>query len=185
MSIPSCDEREIMESIRRSRLQKAGLYGCYAEASSKLGKRVSALVKDGKGAFLLGSCGTGKTYAAAGAVKDALGNSKLVTVSQFLADVRADFDENHGTLERAKGYQVLALDDLGVEKITDWSMETLTTLIDYRVCAGKVTIFTSNYRLGELRNLWGGVSGQRLASRIAGACELIEVTGDDRRLNAR
>ncbi|MDY4522489.1 MAG: ATP-binding protein [Atopobium sp.] len=184
MSTLSSDERAIMESIRRSKLQKAGLYGCYAEASSELGARVSKLAQGGKGAFLFGTCGTGKTYAAAEAVKDALGSSKLVTVSQLLADIRADFDENHGTLERVKGYRVLVLDDLGVEKITDWSMETLTTLIDYRVCTGKVTIFTSNYRLGELRSLWGGVSGQRLASRIAGACELIEVTGKDRRLHA-
>lgn len=184
MNTPSCDEKAILKNIRRSRLQKAGLYGCYATATSDLGARVSKLAKNGRGAFLFGTCGTGKTYAAAEAVKDALGSSKLVTVSQLLADIRADFDENHGTLERAKGYEVLALDDLGVEKVTEWSMETLTTLIDYRVCAGKVTIFTSNYRLGELRSLWGGVSGQRLASRIAGACELIEVTGKDRRLHA-
>ena len=62
-------------------------------------------------------------------------------------------------------------------------METLTGLIDARVASGLPTIVTSNYGLGELRDRWGGMQGMRVASRLGGACERIEMTGRDRRLS--
>ena len=47
---------------------------------------------------------------------------------------------------------------------------------------GLPTIVTSNYRIGQIRDLWGGMAGKRVASRLAGACRAIEVKGQDRRL---
>ena len=85
-------------------------------------------------------------------------------------------------LKRAERYDLLALDDLGAERATDWALETLTRLIDTRTMRGLPTVITSNYRLGELRDLWGGVTGQRIASRIAGACDIAHLGGEDRRL---
>ena len=43
---------------------------------------------------------------------------------------------------------------------------------------------TEEYRetVRRLRELWGGMPGARIASRLGGACERIEVTGPDRRL---
>ena len=64
----------------------------------------------------------------------------------------------------------------------DVPMSTLTGLIDARTAEGLPTIVTSNYSLGQLRDLWGGMPGARIASRLGGACERIEVTGPDRRL---
>ena len=77
---------------------------------------------------------------------------------------------------------LLALDDLGAECPTEWAVETLSSLIDARTAAGLPTVVTSNYRIGQVRDLWGGMAGKRVASRLAGACECIEVTGPDRRL---
>lgn len=87
-----------------------------------------------------------------------------------------------GALRRAERYRLLALDDLGAERPTEWAIETLTRLIDTRVAEGLPTIVTSNYRIGQIRDLWGGMAGKRVASRLAGACRPIEVKGQDRRL---
>ena len=62
-------------------------------------------------------------------------------------------------------------------------METITSLIDARVASGLPTIVTSNFSLGELRDRWGGMSGMRIASRLGGACERIQMGGVDRRLS--
>ena len=80
---------------------------------------------------------------------------------------------------------LLALDDLGLERRTDWGVEEISALIDGRTAAGLPTVITSNYSLGELATLWGGVDGARAASRIAGACERIAVGGPDRRLHGQ
>ena len=178
--------REQIAAIMRSRLRKAGLRGPYAEADCDLGKRMAKLAGKGEGAYLWGEPGTGKTYAAACAVRLAVldgTSAKLVTTSRLLDDIRSEYDGGErGALRRAERYRLLALDDLGAERLTEWAIETLTRLIDTRVAEGLPTIVTSNYRIGQIRDLWGGMAGKRVASRLAGACRPIEVKGQDRRL---
>ena len=170
-----------------SRLRKAGLRGSYADAECQLGEEAYRRAKEGMGTYLFGLPGRGKTYAAAAAIRMAVLNgdsAKLVTAKGLLDAIKAEWDGgSKGALEFAEGYGILALDDLGVEKPTEWAMETLTELIDARVSAGLPTIVTSNYSLGGLRDRWGGMAGMRIASRLGGACERIEVSGADRRLS--
>lgn len=185
-STRSSEQSELRRTIDASRLRKAGLRGAYAEADGALGEQVFALAAQGRGAYLFGPCGTGKTYAAAAAVRRfALSGSKakLVTVSRLLRDARDGFDGgDRDVLARAEGYDLLALDDFGAEKRTEWGMEQVEQLIDARYARGLPTVVTSNFSLGGIRDLWGGIEGQRIASRIAGSCERIEVSGGDRRL---
>ena len=85
---------------------------------------------------------------------------------------------------RAASAGLLVLDDIGAERATDWAVEQLTRLVDRRVADGLPIVCTSNLPLGRLGEAWGGMPGERLVSRLAGACERIEVTGDDWRLRA-
>lgn len=178
--------REHMRAVRASRLRKAGLFGEYAEADTPQGQEAYERSKKGRGTFLFGPCGTGKTLSAACAVRLAVldgKRAKLVTAKQLLDSVKAGYDGgDRGALDRAEAYDLLALDDLGVERSTEWALETITRLIDTRTTRQRPTIVTSNYRLGELRDRWGGVPGQRIVSRIAGACERVEMGGEDWRL---
>lgn len=182
--------RELVRKTRESRLRKAGLRGCYMHAESDVGERVCRLVDQGRGAYLWGEPGRGKTYAAAHAVRVAVerggagsASAKLLSAKQLLDSIRDGFNGgDRDALRRAERVPLLALDDLGAERPTDWAIETLTGLIDARTAEGLPTIVTSNYSLGQLREVWGGVPGARIASRLGGACERIEVTGPDRRL---
>ena len=173
--------RQLVRKTRESMLRKAGLRGGYMQADSEIGRRVCSLVEQGRGAYLWGEPGRGKTYAAAHAVRVAVERSK--GTKHLLDSIRDGFNGgDRDALRRAETVPLLALDDLGAERPTDWAIETLTGLIDARTAEGLPTIVTSNYSLGQLRELWGGMPGARIASRLGGACERIEVTGPDRRL---
>lgn len=177
-------ERDL-ERIHAGRVRKAGLFGAYATADSPLGREAYRRFLAGRGTYLFGEPGRGKTYAAACCVRlaaEAGRKAKLVTVPMLLEQARAGYDGGDRlALERARGYELLALDDLGMERATEWTMETLSALIDHRTSRGLPTVVTSNFALGRLRDRWGGIEGDRLASRLAGACERVEVKGADRR----
>lgn len=178
--------REMRRQIIESRLRKAGLRGTYADAACAVGEEAYRRARDGRGTYLWGLPGRGKTYAAAAAVRMAVmagWDARLVTAKALLDAVKAEWDGGEkGTVHRAERYRLLALDDLGVERPTEWAMETITGLIDARVASGLPTIVTSNFSLGELRDRWGGMPGMRIASRLGGACERIQMGGADRRL---
>ena len=171
----------MIEKRRLSRLAKAGIKGAYCQAESELGEQCCERFEQGRGTYLYGLPGRGKTWAAAACVRLVLSRgytAKMVGTTEFLGEIKDEITSKH-----AKAYDLLVLDDFGMERPTEWAMETLSTLIDARVSAGKPTIITSNYSLGELRDRWGGMEGARLASRIGGACECVEVPGKDRRLH--
>lgn len=185
-STPTSELEEIRRRVVESRLSKAGLRGAYRAAECAEGAAAYRRSESGRGTYLWGLPGRGKTFAAAAAVRLAVlsgESARLVTAKALLDAVREGFDGGDGdVLRRAEGYRLLALDDLGMERPTEWAMETLSGLIDARVASGLPTIVTSNYSLGELRDRWGGMPGMRIASRLAGACERIQMGGGDRRL---
>lgn len=182
--------KAIIDEIVETKARKAGLMGAYRHAESELGRRVYEAACGGRGTYLWGDPGVGKTWAAACAVRiaiesqDPLGppSARLVATKALLDEIKDGYDGGErGALDRAKDVWLLALDDLGVERPTDWAVETLADLIDARTMAGLPTVVTSNYRIGEIRDIWKGMPGKRTASRLAGACESVRVDGPDRR----
>lgn len=194
MSTATSDLRSELARMRAFHLRKAGLVGAYAAADCELGRRVLALCRSGRGAYLWGEPGRGKTYAAACAVRLWVSRSspaeltaRLVTASELLEEARRSFGDRSAfdAAGFASRVPLLALDDLGAERPTEWAMETLSRIVDARVAAGLPTIVTSNLTIGGLRDLWGGTAGKRVASRLAGTCERIEVGGADRRTHGQ
>jgi len=72
----------------------------------------------------------------------------------------------------------LFIDDFGTEKGSEWVLETLYSIIDKKYEDVIPMIITSNLDLNAL----GVKMGDRIASRIAEMCDVVEMTGLDRRL---
>ena len=71
---------------------------------------------------------------------------------------------------------LLVIDDFGVNRGTEWEMETLYNLVDARYEAEKFTIFTANL---DPKKEFSDISNQRIYSRIKEMCRIVELNGKD------
>lgn len=145
--------------------------------------KIETVRKTAKGIYLHGPIGVGKTHAAHAMVTKLreMGIRTLIYSAPALFDlIRDDFDHKDShNLDRLLEFRgLLFIDDLGVEKPTEWVMETLYKIINSRYEAMLPTYFTSNLEVGELADRLG----DRIASRIAEMCYIIKMDGPDRRL---
>jgi DNA replication protein DnaC len=106
-----------------------------------------------------------------------------ISVPDLLLEIRECFngrtgEGKWGLIEKYAGSRCLIMDDLGVEKTSKWSMQTLYSIIDRRYRDERQTLVTSNLTLNEIAEK----VGDRIASRIAGMCKVVEIKGRDRRL---
>lgn len=99
----------------------------------------------------------------------------------FLDNLRNSFDnkspEFEEELEMVNKCKLLIIDDIGSEKLTEWVRERIVSIIHTRVSNGLSTIYTSNLSPEELKE----EMGDRIASRILGCSNVVEITGADRR----
>lgn len=140
-----------------------------------------------KGIFLWGGIGTGKTHIAYSLHKNAPKSkikSYLVNTVELFKEMRDDikrdaFDMRKPTDNLLKFEGVIIFDDIGVENATDFVMENLYLIINSRYNKMLPTIFTSNLCLDALADKFG----DRIPSRIKEMCVIMELTGEDKRLN--
>jgi hypothetical protein len=146
-----------------------------------------------RGALLFGPFGTGKTTLAALALRawvEAGGRGLFTTLADYLellrpADERRLVVDSYQP-ERALLTGLLVVDDLGAETLSAWGRERLFTLVNVRLDAGRPTLWTSNYKPGEIVGRFierGGDKreGQRIMERIVACCDTVEVGGRDYR----
>jgi len=144
-------------------------------------KIIAEGLKDGRSWFLTGGTGTGKTHLAAAIFRASRLTGCWSTVPDLLLRVRSTFRDHADETEKEivnyyTGAPMLVLDDLGAEKVTDWSLSTLYVIVNRRIDALKPTVVTSNLDLDKL-----AAFDPRLASRLGGFCR-VKLAGRDRRL---
>ena len=160
----------------------------------------------GRGIYLHGDIGTGKSYMTAAIIHTRMTHkithlqenetvdeaiyritSKYLfkKVDDVLYSLRASYSNNGSAGEADIVNQLcwaitLVLDDLGTSKPSEWAVQTLDHIIDWRYRNARLqpTIITSNLTLNAL----AGKYGDRIPSRIAEMCDIFKITGSDRRL---
>lgn len=130
------------------------------------------IAKKGTGLYLYGTTGSGKTHLVQ-AIANALIQQEVRVMfwnvpSLFGAlkgayDGRGNADE---ILHTAKTAQLLVLDDLGSEKPSEWTRETLYELLNYRVENMTPTIVTSNWEPSSPILADENALGSRMMSRL-------------------
>ena len=161
----------------------------YLDASKEIRNKFEQMRKTRKGLYIWGGVGTGKThliYALSQIPTDDWKGLEVMifNTTDMLRQIKSQFDhpaENYYDDLFAQILQfkeLLILDDLGSEKLTEWVQETFYMIINKRYEEMLPMIFTSNLKISEL----AGRIGERIVSRIIESCEVVELKGEDRRL---
>lgn len=142
------------------------------------------------GLMLYGKAGSGKTHLACAIARHIIEKKQIqvrfTRIVDLLSEIRKTFDENEqyrtenesDLIQRYTSAPLLIIDDLGAEKTTDWVRQILYQIVDERWIEQKPIIVTSNLNLEELEARFES----RIASRVAGMCQLVESRDYDYRI---
>lgn len=146
------------------------------------------MVIPNEGLFLTGSNGAGKTHLMVAIMREFILNDhldcKFIKIPELLLNIRECIGKGWSEkdeIEEYKKYDLLFLDELGVEKISEWVLQDLYLILDGRNGALKPTIITSNLGLEELEEHLGS----RFVSRMVEMCKSVVMEFKDWRILAR
>ncbi len=139
---------------------------------------------DNLGLLLWGEVGSGKSFLAA-CIANALleqGIPVLMTnFSKILNQMGAMYsEERYQYIASFSNFPLLIIDDLGIERSTEYALEQVYAVIDERYKSGLPLIITTNLTIAELRNP-ADVPHARIYSRILEMCTPVNISGGDRR----
>ena len=149
--------------------------------------------KKGKGLYLSGSFGSGKTYLVAALFNELAKkniSSALVYYPELLRSLKSSFGSDYEEkFDFIKTVPILLLDDIGAENTTSWSRdEVLGPILQYRMEEELPTFFTSNLTLNELENALSTtnngtekVKAKRIIERIKQLTVPLELISKNRR----
>ncbi len=136
------------------------------------------------GLLLWGDVGTGKSFVAA-CIANALlekGVPVLMTnFSKILNQMGAMYsEERYRYIASFSDFSLLIIDDLGIERNTEYALEQVYAVIDERYKSGLPVIITTNLKIQEIREP-ADVAHARIYSRILEMCTPVQINGADRR----
>ena len=133
----------------------------------------SEMAQTGQGLLFWGNVGTGKTFLA-GCIANALLEQKIpVLMTSFPKILNAlgglYSSERNEYLASLNRYTLLVIDDMGTHRESQYTVETIYTVIDERYKSGKPFIITTNIQLDALKNPQD-VEHARIYDRIMERC---------------
>lgn len=149
--------------------------------------------KTTKGLYLHGNFGTGKSFLIAALLNELHSKfgirSEIVYVPELLRKLKEDLNLVGDKLYYLENVDILLLDDIGAEKVTEWGRdEILGTILQTRMNNGMPTFFTSNLNIVELekhlsitKDNEDLVKAKRIIERIKYLTEDIELLGNNYR----
>ena len=145
-----------------------------------------------KGLYLHGNFGCGKTYLISALFNELSKkriSTEIVYFPELLRDIKSDFDTFADRIEYLENVDLLLIDDIGAEKVTEWSRdEILGTILQKRMNNYKTTFFTSNLNIEELErhlriNSYSDdeIKARRIIERVRQLTEDMELISENRR----
>ena len=118
------------------------------------------------GLALIGPNGRGKTHLAVAMLRELTGPEVTIgfqSIPELLARTKATYSDGTGSasavlLDKCRNVDVLGLDDLGMERATEWAVDTLSELIGFRYVRHRPMIYTSNLAWEELERRADGAA---------------------------
>lgn len=149
---------------------------------------IDARLDAGRGLWLVGDSGTGKTTLAmliSKAAIEAKRTTAIYSMPRLMAVLRESIDSEDGLLallDRLATVDLLHVDDLGAEHRTDWVIEQLYSIVNTRYEDERSIVVTTNSLPAELEEQIGG----RTVSRLVEMCgDPLPLFGTDARREFR
>lgn len=124
---------------------------------NKVRKWMNGFMPGDKGFCLIGGVGTGKTHLLTTTVRHTVTkkmSAKYVDFSILLNDLRQAYDQDTPTTPIIKPLvetQLLAIDELGKGRKSEWEITIIDQLINERYSRGMTTIFATNFDIPDHR----------------------------------
>lgn len=136
------------------------------------------------GLLLWGDVGTGKSFLAA-CIANALierGTPVLMTnFSKILNQMGGMYsEERYRYIASFSQFPLLVIDDLGIERSTEYALEQVYAVVDERYKSGLPLLITTNLTIDAIRNATD-VAHARIFSRVLEMCTPVHVAGCNRR----
>lgn len=156
--------------------------------------------QENRGLVLFGDVGRGKTHLLAALVRDLVFRhgitARFIEFSHLVGDLKAGFDQGRGThelLDPLVRVDVLAIDELGKGRNTDFEGMVVDELVSRRYNAAATVLATTNFAPGASTGFAVGNAadpvrtapslsdrlGDRVYSRLRETCDFVECRGDD------
>lgn len=154
----------------------------------------------GRGLLLTGSIGVGKTHLAVGILQALIAEKGVHGLfsdyRELLKEIQHSYNPQVATtemeiLQPVFDAEVLVLDELGAAKPTDWVWDTVALVLNTRYNDKRTTIITTNYPdlppgggngaagRAQREETLGDRIGERMRSRLAEMCVVVEMHGED------
>ena len=149
-------------------------------------RAIDAQLDEGRGLWLFGGTGTGKTTLAMLVSKAAMEADRTVAIyslPRLLGMLRGSYDDDavyslNDLIDRLCSVDLLHVDDVGAEQTSPWVLEQLYTIINTRYEDGRALLVTTNLGDDDLR----AQIGDRTVSRLHEMCETYPLDGEDQRV---
>lgn len=179
---------EYVKDIFRSKILESEIPTKFIDAH--ITRLISSVNKPEDSYFIHGDVGVGKTYLMAVLCKLTIFNSiikgnnhsiRWISIGNALAILKDYYSRGESVGEFKKNLLLtdyLFIDDMGLDKLTEWSLEEIYNLINDRYINERHICLTSNYDLNDLADR----IDDRVSSRLHEMCTIIRLKGKDRRL---
>lgn len=139
---------------------------------------------DNIGMLFYGTVGTGKSFYACAVANALLERCVSAAVTNFprLLNLLQSSRERQTCIDHLQRYQLLVIDDLGVERDSPYAAEQVFNVIDARARSGLPLIVTTNLTMDELKDP-PSMQYARIYDRVLELCPvIIKMTGESRRI---
>ena len=194
-------QEEAKERLREERARQAALTKCRKAGIGKLYLEAYPSVPEcteyvntfadanGKGLYIQGGVGAGKTYEMCALAKAFVFAGYSVKATTTLAMLNSIHDSYNGSehdgVRRFCEVDILFLDDIGKENANSWALTTLFEVVNYRYENMLPTVFTSQYSLDALERRLSRnnevESAKAVVSRICEMSQVVVLKSPDRR----
>ena len=160
---------------------------------------------DSTGLLLIGPIGVGKTHLAVGIIKELILSKGIACLFYDYRELLKEIQNSYNSSVQATELEVLrpvfesevlALDELGAVKPTEWVWDTVSLVLNTRYNNNKTTIITTNFddqpagvlagpRAAAREETLGDRIGERMRSRLHEMCRIVKLEGEDFRQKFR